>query len=302
MTSRTRSVAGVVLPLTVLGVVLWRTGHGPVVAGVRALDVPTLMLGVAIGVPATAACAWRWRAVAAALGTPVRAGEAVAACYAAQLLNCTLPSGVAGELYRGLRHAPPGGRGRGLRAVGWERAAGQAVQVMAATAVVLLVPSPVRAPAWLVLALAAVVGAVLVLARRWEAGWAVLRDDVRRLRSAGVLPVVVVSSLLAQAGYVATGVLAARAVGVTAPVTTLVPLLLVVLVAMAVPVSLAGWGPREGAAAWCFAAAGLGAGAGVATAVAYGVIVVVAALPGAVVLLATASRPGRAVTEEVAHG
>jgi hypothetical protein len=129
-----------------------------------------------------------------------------------------------------------------------------------------------------------------------------MRDDVRRLRSAGVLPVVVVSSLLAQAGYVATGVLAARAVGVTAPVTTLVPLLLVVLVAMALPVSLAGWGPREGAAAWCFAAAGLGAGAGVATAVAYGVIVVVAALPGAIVLLATASRPGRAVTEEVAHG
>lgn len=301
MSARARSALAVGLPLAVLGLVLWRTGHGPVLAGLRAVDATRLLLGTAIGVPATAACAWRWRTVAAALGTPVRPREALAGCYAAQLLNVSLPSGVAGELYRGVRHAPAGGRVRCLRAVGWERAAGQVVQVAATTVVLLLVPSPVREPAWVLLGLAALVGAVLVLARRWEAVWGVLHDDVRRLRSAGVLPVVVVSSLLAQAAYVATAVLAARAVGVTAPVATLVPLVLVVLVAMAVPLSLAGWGPREGAAAWCFAAAGLGADAGVATAVAYGVIVVVAALPGAVVLLATVGRPRRRVTEEVAH-
>ena len=302
MTPRARPIAGVVLPLVVLGAVLWHTGHGPVVAGLRALDPLTLLLGAALGVPATAACAWRWRTVAAALGTPVRPGEALGGCYAAQLLNSTLPSGVAGELYRGVRHAPAGGRVRGLRAVGWERAMAQAVQVAAAAVVVLLLPSPVRAPAWLFAGLAALVGAVLVLARGWDAGWHVLRADAGRLRSARVLPVVVVSSLLAQASYVATGVLAARAVGVTAPVATLVPLVLVVLVAMAVPLSLAGWGPREGVAAWSFAAAGLGVDAGLATAVAYGVIVVVAALPGAVVLLATAGRPWRSVPQEAAHG
>jgi hypothetical protein len=49
--------------------------------------------------------------------------------------------------------------------------------------------------------------------------------------------------------------------------------------------SVGGWGPREGAAAWAFGAAGLGAERGVATAVVYGVLVLVASLPGAVVLV-----------------
>ena len=42
---------------------------------------------------------------------------------------------------------------------------------------------------------------------------------------------------------------------------------------------MAGWGPREGVAAWAFGAAGLGAQQGVATAVVYGVMVFVGALP-----------------------
>ena len=63
------------------------------------------------------------------------------------------------------------------------------------------------------------------------------------------------------------------------------PLALLVLVAMGIPANVAGWGPREGVAAWVFAAAGLGASEGVAVAVVYGVLVFVASLPGAVVLL-----------------
>jgi hypothetical protein len=65
----------------------------------------------------------------------------------------------------------------------------------------------------------------------------------------------------------------------------LLPLALLALVAMVLP-SVAGWGPREGATAWVFAAAGLGADRGVATSVAYGVMVLVAVLPGALVLVA----------------
>ena len=49
--------------------------------------------------------------------------------------------------------------------------------------------------------------------------------------------------------------------------------------------NVAGWGPREGVAAWAFGAGGLGAQQGVATAVVYGVMVFVGALPGAIVML-----------------
>ncbi len=300
-----RSLARVLVPVTVLGVVVVETGPAPFVAGVRALDPTTLLLGLLLGVPATLASAWRWRVVATALGTPVAPATAVAAVYAAQVLNTTLPAGVAGDVYRGLRHAPVGERLRGLRAVAWERAGGQAVQAVVALAVLLLLlPSLVPRLTWLVAGVATAAFVLRALRRRLLTAWPWLHDDLRRLRAAGVLPRVVAASLLAQGCFVATGLLAARAVGVDAAGTTLVPLLLVMLVAMALPLNLAGWGPREGAAAWCFAAAGLGAHAGVATAVAYGVLVAVAALPGTVVLLLRSDvpRPLDRVPEEVGRG
>jgi hypothetical protein len=87
------------------------------------------------------------------------------------------------------------------------------------------------------------------------------------------------------AGHALTFLIAARAAGVTAPPSQMLPLALLVLLAAALP-NVGGWGPREGVTAWAFAAAGLGAAAGVATAVVYGVMVLVASLPGAAVLAA----------------
>jgi hypothetical protein len=57
------------------------------------------------------------------------------------------------------------------------------------------------------------------------------------------------------------------------------------MVASGLPVNIAGWGPREGAAAWAFGAAGLGAAQGVTTAVVYGVMGLVASLPGVIVMV-----------------
>jgi hypothetical protein len=135
---------------------------------------------------------------------------------------------------------------------------------------------------------------VVVLLRRtpasdtwWSRAARVVRDDVRlALLVRRSWPGVVLASVVATAGYVATLVVATRAVGVDASTAVLLPLALVVLVAAGLPLNLAGWGPREGTAAWAFAAAGLGAAAGMATAVAYGAIVLVANLPGLLVLAA----------------
>ena len=84
---------------------------------------------------------------------------------------------------------------------------------------------------------------------------------------------ILVASSLAVFGHVLTFLVAARTVGSTTSTLQLVPLALLVLVAMGIPANVAGWGPREGVAAWAFAAAGLGAAQGVATAVVYGVMV-----------------------------
>jgi uncharacterized membrane protein YbhN (UPF0104 family) len=87
------------------------------------------------------------------------------------------------------------------------------------------------------------------------------------------------------AGHITLFVVAAHAAGVTAPAGQLVPLVIVSLLAMGLPVNIGGWGPREGATVLMFAAAGLGAAQGLTTAVVYGLLGLVASLPGALMLV-----------------
>jgi len=302
--ARLRLAGGV----AVLAVLLWRLGSGPFLQGLRTVDATALLAGVLLAVPVTVCCAYRWTLVARGLRVPLALPSAVAAYYRSQLLNTTLPGGVLGDVHRAVRHGRDAGHtGRGLRAVGWERLAGQVVQIAVAVVVLVLLPSPVRLSLPVVVTVALVVGLTgwlgISLTGGTRGGRAVHRD-VRD----GLLrpwPGVVAASALALTGHVATFLVAARTAGVTAPLADLLPLALLVLVAMGIPANVAGWGPREGVAAWVFGAAGLGAGAGVATAVVYGVMVLVASLPGVVVLLAGWSR-GRPVEPEPvlerAHG
>jgi hypothetical protein len=67
----------------------------------------------------------------------------------------------------------------------------------------------------------------------------------------------------------------------------------VVQIAAGIPLSIGGWGPREGAAAWAFAAAGLGAATGVTVATLYAVLMLAAVTPGAGLLLRDAVRRRR---------
>ncbi len=95
---------------------------------------------------------------------------------------------------------------------------------------------------------------------------------------------IALASALVVGGHAVTFLIAARTAGTTAPPSRMLPLALLVMLAMVLP-SIGGWGPREGVTAWVFGAAGLGAEHGVATAVVYGVMVLVASLPGAAILL-----------------
>jgi glycosyltransferase 2 family protein len=134
---------------------------------------------------------------------------------------------------------------------------------------------------------------VLLIARarlgRGRSAWARVRSAVSGDLRDGLLarrawPVIALTSVLVVCGHAVTFLIAARAAGITAPTSQVVPLALLVMLAIALP-SVGGWGPREGAAAWAFGAAGLGAEQGVATAVAFGIMVLVASMPGAVLLV-----------------
>jgi uncharacterized membrane protein YbhN (UPF0104 family) len=288
----------VIGPAVVLAVLLpvfaWRLGTGPFVDGVRSVNGQALAAAAGIGALTTVCCAWRWRTVAWALDVELSMAAAVAAYYRSLFLNVTLPGGIVGDVHRGLSHGHDTQKvGRALRAVAWERFAGQVVQILLTVVVLLALPSPVHAEMPLVaLVLVVAVVAVLLVVRVRPvraSAWARARNtvvaDIRgALAARGARFGVALASALIVAGHALTFVIAARTAGTTAPLSQMLPIALLAMMAMTLP-NVAGWGPREGVTAWAFAAAGLGAAQGVTTSVVYGVMAIVASLPGAAVLL-----------------
>lgn len=285
-------------------VLVWRLGADPFRDGFSAVGGRALAAAAGLAVLTTVCCAWRWKIVARGLGADLSLPAAVAAYYRSLFLNVTLPGGVLGDIHRGVSH----GRdvrdvGRGLRAVVWERSAGQAVQVVLTVVVLLALPSPVHSsmPLIAIAIVVAALGAVLVARVRPGGGrswWARVRraaaGDIRNgLLARRAWLGITLASAMVVVGHAVTFLIAARAAGVTASPSRMLPLALLVMLAMVVP-SVGGWGPREGATAWVFGAAGLGADRGVATAVVYGVMVLVASLPGAAVLVVAWFRRSRA--------
>jgi uncharacterized membrane protein YbhN (UPF0104 family) len=295
-----RLAAGVIL-LWFLGRLV---GAAPFEDGLRAVTWPAVVAAVTLTALTTVCSAWRWRVVARALGVGIGLPGAVGAYYRSLFLNSVLVGGVLGDVHRAVTHGRRAGDVvRGLRAVGWERLCGQVIQAVVAAVVLLTMPSPVRPALPYVLAgVAGVAGcAALVVcgaARRGRSRLTraarAVSDDLRGgLLARDVWPQLVLASVLVVAGHTATFVIAARVAGCTAPLGELVALLMVVQTAVVIPLSIGGWGLREGAAAWAFAAAGLGAATGVTVATLYAVLMLAAVAPGAGLLLRDAVRRGR---------
>jgi glycosyltransferase 2 family protein len=171
------------------------------------------------------------------------------------------------------------------------------VQALLTVAVLVLLPPPPGSlrlvVAWVVAAVAGV-ALVVVLLRPGRLPTRIARAVSSDLRgsvlSRRTWPGIVLASTIAVMGHVAVFVVAVQVTGTELPAGRLLPLALVVLLASAVPANIAGWGPREGAAAWAFGAVGLSAAEGVTVAVVYGVLALVATLPGAVMLVAGRGR------------
>jgi glycosyltransferase 2 family protein len=296
------SVARAVGGAAVLAVLVWRLGTGPFVDGLRSVDAGPVVAAASITVLTTVCAAWRWRVVARGLGLGLALRPAVAAYYRSQFLNTTLPGGVLGDVYRAVDHGRDvGDVGRGVRAVAWERAAGQTVQACLALAVLVALPSPAHSALPSVLAVLAGLAVVVLCGAavtaetgrsRSAAAWArfgcAVRSDVRgALLARRAWPAVGLASLVVVAGHAGIFLIAAHVGDPDAPLSRVLPLAMLVLLASTLPLNVAGWGPREGVAAWAFGAAGLGAAHGVAVVTVYGVLVISSCLPGGVALLLT---------------
>ncbi|OMH36603.1 lysylphosphatidylglycerol synthase transmembrane domain-containing protein [Tersicoccus sp. Bi-70] len=280
----------VALQVTVtVGILVWVVaawGPAPFIAATRVLTWPAVVAGLVLGALGILLQAHRWRLVAAAQGLRVSTSAAVARCWQAAFLNAVLPGGLAGDAVRAVeqpsRRADASSRPlretlkRSVGAVAAERLAGTTVVLLAAT--VTLAPVHLGA-ALLCLAIAASTAAV---ASPW------LRRLPRR-----TLGLVILLSVAGWAVFAAIFVVALLTVAPAVPLAQAPALAAISLAGMSVPLNVAGWGPREGAAALGFTLLGHPPAQGVAVSVAYGLLALVSVLPGAVVLLTRTLRSGR---------
>ena len=238
----------IVGPFVTLGIVVWRLGTGPFLDGVRTIDARALAGAAGLALLTTVCSAWRWKTVARGLGVDLSLRTAVAAYYRSQFLNVTLPGGVVGDVHRGVSHGREAGDvARGLRAVAWERSAGQVVQAVLTVIILVALPSPVRSwmPLVAIAVAAALCGAVVILKARADgrSAWARIRralaSDIRNALLARRAWVgIALTSALIVAGHTITFLIAARTAGTTASISQLLPLAMLAMLAMVVPRSL----------------------------------------------------------------
>ncbi|WP_115852804.1 lysylphosphatidylglycerol synthase transmembrane domain-containing protein [Kushneria indalinina] len=294
------------LTLILLGSVFWLVDINALLARLSDLSPGWLALALLISVPQIMLSAWRWRLTARHMDMSLPLTTAIREYYLSTFLNQMLPGGVTGDLGRAWRHGTRNAsHGAALRAVIIERASGQAALLLVALAT-LLIFTPLRhglverwsrlnlmlhdrtdIPYALVYLALMMMGLAGVWAFRHPPQWlSALRRDLRRgLWNRRLWLRQLASSLAIVLSYMLVFVCCARALGEPLPTTTLLALTPPVLMAMAIPISVAGWGIRESAAALIWMLAGLSAQQGVAISVTYGAIILLSSLPGAVVLL-----------------
>lgn len=283
----------------ILAAIAVAAGAEPFVRGVTAVTPLAVAAALALTAVATAAAAWRWRVLAARLGLQLGWRESVAAYYRSQFLNSVLPGGVVGDVDRAVSHGRSVDQvAHAARAVAAERSVGQAVQLVLAFVVLASIGISAYAPAMgLLLVVAGVAGAVVAVGLASRRARALLRRELVILQdalgSARTVVSVVAASIIVVTAHVATFLVACVAVGVDASPERMTAAAVIAVLAASIPLSMGGWGPREGAAAWAFAAAGLGAATGIAAATAFGVLAMIAVAPGAVVVAASLLRRRR---------
>lgn len=299
-----RALGRWLITLGTLVLVLWLVDLGAVAAQLRSVALPWLALALAVTPLQVVISAWRWRYTVTRLGDHLPFGHAIGEYYLATLVNQLVPGGVVGDAGRALRHRRDSNEtSRAIHGVMIERLSGQLTMVLLGVPLVLLwlpVPRPPIPGLFLIpglLAAALLIWSVSQASpvRRWWQGFR--RDLNLALVNRSALPVQLISSLLVTASYLL--VFWCLAMGLELEVARQTPWVLLalctlLLMAMVIPLTIAGWGVREGAAALIWPLAGLEPGQGVALSVSYGLLVLVSSLPGALFLFNARKSPANA--------
>ena len=286
----------------ILLVVLWRLSGGHTLLGrLTSADPVWIVAGLLCATLAMGFAALRWRYTAQRIGAGMSLERALREFYLAAFLNQILPGGVSGDAVRAWRHGKRAaeheraGVGPAVRAVIIERVANQMVMSLCMLGSLALWPwrpGAVEAVGvWVplvgaVVVLAGVLAAIALLARRGTGSRMerFFRDVRLALLSRRTWLAQLGLGLLVTATCVAAFYCAARAVDATLSLFHLLALVPAALLSMTIPISIGGWGVREASTVALWTMAGLLPAEALASSILYGVLALLASLPGAVVL------------------
>lgn len=250
--------------------------------------------------------ALRWQLTARSIGMPLPFGRALAEYYLSGAINMTVPGGVLGDGVRAIRSREINGFEAAAHAVLIERLAGQlALAVVLAAGLLLSGISTLQQVGVFAVALVTV-GAILGPRLGRVLPMQDVPDVVGRFLSSirqswfgpriGMTQMLL--SLLIVAANLASFSFAAAATGSILGLVEVLYTVPLILFAMLIPFSIAGWGYREGAAAAIFPLIGATAAAGVSASVIFGAVILVANLPGLFVLMRRKKGTGRSSEHE----
>jgi len=293
--------------IVLVGALLNAVGAQDALGRIAGAHLGWLALAVFVGLVQLPICAARWQTVLLAVGAQVSYKVTFVYLYIGAFFNQTLPSAVGGDVVRGYMAYKDG---VGFPVVLSSLILERVVTVLALLALVAgLSPFATgllqgagwyQGVAWLALA-AGVAGTALLMVLdrvperytrfRVVRGLVVLAGDTRTtlLKAANAAPAMF-WSLLGHVNLSVVVYVLARALDIDVELMTCMVLFPPVLLAQIVPISLAGWGVREGAMVALFSLAGIPAGEALALSILYGILFAVTSMPGAALWLASGRR------------
>jgi glycosyltransferase 2 family protein len=299
LTDRLRRLASTAARFALSGALLWllldRTDTAALMAKLAAVDPRWLTAAFALTLVQVVLISWRWAFIMAGLDAAIGVRRALCINLAGFFLGQALPTSIAGDAWRVWKIRTLGfGIATGLRGVLVDRTTALIglVVVVLGTAPLLLARMPDPAMRWSVAAGLAIGGALLTLAMsadRWASGrlggLAEFGRAVRGLLSRPItaIPIVGVSVVVHLLAGVTMWLIACSLGIVVGLVDCLVLMPPIVLVA-GMPLSVAGWGLREGAMVAVFALVGVPMDGALLMSVLLGLLLLMVSLPGGLVL------------------
>jgi hypothetical protein len=290
-----------VVTVGVLGWLLYKFEAGHVLANLRSVSMPALLLAAALVLAQSVLAAVRWHLLMRYLGLSIELVRTLQIFWIGQFATALLPGGVAGDGVRMWVLTRDGTKAStSINSVILDRA-------VALTGLFLLVaaslpfaedrvaPAPVRygVAAFLVVGIAVAlgIGVLLRLPARWKdyrpaRAVAALSDDLRTVcrvptHAAGL----VVLSLIGIGCNILTMFVLLRSLGVALGLADCMVLAPLVILATTLPISLGGWGIREGSTVGLFSLIGVAPAISLTSSIVIGLLSTAVSIPGILVWL-----------------